>query len=78
LSWSAAFQTLVPLPEGGELRTLGDARRYVLALPNEVFAALAWQTVAEVLPIVVEMGGLPDFTRIGMMQALYPPRRAGL
>lgn len=78
MSWSAAFSPPIPLPDGRVLGTLDDARRYVLALPSEVSAAPAWQTVAEVLPIVVETGGPPNFARVAVMQALNPPGGAGL
>jgi hypothetical protein len=32
--WSRAFDEPIPLPDGGELRTLLDAGRYVDALPR--------------------------------------------
>jgi hypothetical protein len=34
MSWSRAFDDPIPLPGGGELRTLRDAGEYVTALPK--------------------------------------------
>ena len=34
--WSRAFDEPIPLPDGGELRTLLDAGRYVDALPRSM------------------------------------------
>lgn len=35
MAWSKRFLPAIPLPEGGELITLADARRYILDLPPE-------------------------------------------
>jgi hypothetical protein len=50
--WSARFHEPIPLPDGGELRTLIDAGRYVAALPLGTHQREEWQAVMEV-PILV-------------------------
>ncbi|HEY0331661.1 MAG TPA: hypothetical protein VGC77_21495 [Rhodopseudomonas sp.] len=72
MSWSAAFSPPIPLPDGGELRTLHNARAFLLALPPSEHQAPRWQTVIEVVLLVGGNGGPTDFARIGVMQALYP------
>jgi hypothetical protein len=44
----------IALPDGGELRTLIDAGRYVAALPSSMHEREEWQTVMEVLLSAVE------------------------
>jgi hypothetical protein len=45
--WSARFDEPIPLPEGGEFRTLLDAGRYVDALPRAMHEREEWKTVME-------------------------------
>jgi hypothetical protein len=71
MSWSASFHEPVPLPKGGTLRTLSDARAYILKLPKAEQAKVVWQTAAEALLLAAD-GGPIDFARIGLMQALHP------
>ena len=52
--WSRPFDEPIPLPDGGELRTLLDAGRYVDALPRSMHEREEWQTVMEVLLSAVE------------------------
>jgi hypothetical protein len=52
--WKRAFDEPIPLPDGGELRTLLDAGRYVDALPRSMHEREEWQTVMEVLLSAVE------------------------
>jgi hypothetical protein len=52
--WSTRFDEPIPLPDGGELRTLLDAGRYVDALPRSVHEREEWQMVMEVLLSAVE------------------------
>ena len=75
MAWSQRFVPPIPLPAGGELVTLSDARSYILALSESEQAATKWQTAAgEVLQAASPPGKGPwiDFARIAMMQALYP------
>jgi hypothetical protein len=62
----------VPLPDGGELRTLHDARAFLLRVPHPECNAEKWQTAIAAVLLVGDTGGPTDFARIGMMQALYP------
>jgi hypothetical protein len=54
--WSREFDEPIALPNGGELRTLLDAGRYVDALPRSMHEREEWQTVMEVLLSAVEAG----------------------
>jgi hypothetical protein len=47
--WRRRFDGPIPLPDGGELRTLLDAGRYVDALPRSMHEREEWKTVMEVL-----------------------------
>ena len=40
--WSRAFDEPIPLPDGGELRTLNDAGRHVDALPRSMHQREEW------------------------------------
>lgn len=71
MPWSAPFFIPIDLPDGKLLKTLSDARAYILKLPPKVAQTTRWQTATEVLLLVAE-GGPTDFARIGIMQALYP------
>lgn len=80
MSWSRRFLEPIPLPSGELLRTLADARAYIIALPKSVSALAPWQAAISALLVVAEHKGPTDFARIGMMRALYPdaplrPRR---
>lgn len=61
----------IPLPGGGALRTLAEARAYILALPKRVHRANYWQTAIGALLVTVEHKGPTDFARIGIMKALH-------
>ncbi len=74
VSWSAELIPPIPLPNGGALHTLHQARDYALKLPEMVAATAAWQTAIEALLLVGEGNGPVDFARIGLMQALYPKK----
>jgi hypothetical protein len=69
--WTVSFAPPVPLPDGGELRTLADARAFILKLPKPEQATPAWQNAAHAVLVAGEHGTI-DFARIGMMQALHP------
>ena len=43
--WSRPFDEPIPLPDGGELRTLLDAGRYVDALPCSAHEREEWKKV---------------------------------
>jgi hypothetical protein len=81
--WKRPFEDPIALPDGRTLLTLGDAGRYIAALPDKVQHRPEWQTAAEALLLVAERGGPVMFARIGVMQALnagepapeFTPRR---
>ena len=54
MNWSREFDEPIALPDGGELRTLLDAGRYVDALPRSMHEREEWQAVMEVLLSAVE------------------------
>jgi hypothetical protein len=47
--WKRAFDEPIQLPDGGELRTVLDAGRYVAAFPDGKNEREEWQAVREVL-----------------------------
>jgi hypothetical protein len=74
VSWSAELIPPIPLPDGGTLQTLDQARAYALELPETVASSAAWQYAIEALLLVGAGDGPVDFVRIGLMQALYPKK----
>jgi hypothetical protein len=73
--WSLPFDDPIPLPDGGELRTLRDAATYITKLPKREHDAPAWRAATEALLLVAEKGGPTMLPRIGIMRALYPGER---
>jgi hypothetical protein len=49
VSWDQCFDRPVVLPDGKTLRTLEDARLYILALPESEQEVIAWQVAIEAL-----------------------------
>jgi hypothetical protein len=41
--WSRTFDDPIPLPDGGELRTLRDAATYITKLPKRERDTFAWR-----------------------------------
>ena len=68
--WKRAFDEPIPLPDGGELRTLLDAGRYVDALPRSMHEREEWQAVMEVLLSAVEGREPVSLLRIALTLAL--------
>ena len=67
---SCRFDEPIPLPTGGELRTLLDAGRYVEALPKTKHDRPEWQTAIHFLLMAAE-GRLPVmFAHIALLKAL--------
>jgi len=68
--WLQRFDEPIPLPEGGELRTLLDASLYIEGLPKEKFQRPEWRTATEILWSAAE-GKLPvSFSSIALSKAL--------
>jgi hypothetical protein len=78
MPWSARFDEPIPLPDGGELRTLLDVGRYVDALPRSMHESEEWQMVMEVLLSAVEGREPVSLLRIALKLALQEsdPSRA--
>lgn len=70
--WQQKFEDPIPLPDGGELRTLLDAGNYIQSLSKAKQQEVAWQIATEALLVVVNQNGPTMFARIGIMLALYP------
>jgi hypothetical protein len=49
VSWDQRFDRPVVLPDGKTLRTLEDARQYILTLPQSEQDNTAWQVAIEAL-----------------------------
>lgn len=75
-AWARRFDEPVPLPDGGRLRTLHDARAYILGLPEAMQQEARWQAAVEALLVVVQHRGPTMFARIGMMRAIERGRPA--
>jgi hypothetical protein len=71
LFWSTKFNSPVPLPEGGHLLTLDDARVYLIRLPEQMSEGLAWLTAMELVLQSGTNGGPTDTARKALMEALY-------
>jgi hypothetical protein len=70
MAWSTKFN--YPIKWGAQtLRTLHDARDYILKLPSSKQMLPAWQAATEALLEAAKHGGVwLELARIGMMQAL--------
>jgi hypothetical protein len=73
--WSRKFDEPIPLPDGGELRTLLDAGRYVDKLPRSMHEREEWQTVMEVLLSAVEGREPVRLVHIALTLALQESKR---
>ena len=73
--WKRPFDDPIPLPDGGELRTLLDAARYVDALPRSMHESEEWQTVMEVLLSAVEGREPVRLVRVALTLALLESKR---
>jgi hypothetical protein len=82
MPWSTAFDDPIPLPSGRTLKTIADARAYVLKLPKKDQEAPHWQTAADMLLKAAERGWPVMFARIAMLQAIHhgqpEPRQEGV
>ena len=74
--WQRWFQDPVPLPEGGELKTLRDAGEYIEKLPRKTHGKPEWQTAIRILLAAAEGKDSIIHARIAIMKALYPGERS--
>jgi hypothetical protein len=70
-AFEPVFDDEIALPDGRVLRTLGDAGRYVAALPEKVQHHPEWQTAAEMLMLAAEGKAPLMFAHIAMLKALH-------
>jgi hypothetical protein len=54
VSWDQRLDRPVVLPDGKTLRTLEDARRYIITLPKSEHETTAWQVAIKALLIAAE------------------------
>ena len=73
--WSRPFDEPIPLPDGGELRTLLDAGHYVDKLPRSMQEREEWQAVMEVLLSAVEGREPVRLVHIALTLALQESKR---
>ena len=73
--WTREFDEPIPLPDGGELRTLINAGRYVAALPHSMHEREEWQMVMEVLLSAVEGPEPVRLVHIALTLALQESKR---
>jgi hypothetical protein len=73
--WSRKFDDPIPRPDGGELRTLLDAGRYVDARPRSMHEREEWQAVMEVLLSAVEGREPVRLVRVALTLALLESKR---
>jgi hypothetical protein len=73
--WAREFDETIPLPDGGELRTLLDAGRYIEALPRAQHNRSEWRTATKMLLMTAE-GRLPVmFANVALLRALDIAKR---
>jgi hypothetical protein len=77
MAWSTKFNQ--PIKWGAStLRTLHDARDYILKLPSSKQMLPLWQAATEALLEAAEHGGVwLELARIGMLKALLGPKPIG-
>jgi hypothetical protein len=71
VTWSAAFEEPIELPNGLTFRTLRDAGTYILKLPKADQNAKEWQAAMEALILVAENNGPTILAWISVMRALH-------
>ena len=78
MSWDQRFDRPVVLPSGKTLRTLEDARQYILTLPKSEHETTAWQVAIEALLIAAEKHDPgAEFRNRGKPDPAPMPRRKG-
>lgn len=71
MTWQARFAAPIPVAGRKPLKTLSDARAYILALPSDEQELAHWQAAGETLLAAGEHGGAwINLARIAMLQAL--------
>jgi hypothetical protein len=75
MPWSRPFDVPISLSSGTQLRTLGEAALYIVALPKTEQRKEHWQVAAATLIMVAESDGILMTAEIAMRQALLQANR---
>ena len=75
MPWSCPFDVPITLSSGTQLTTLGEAARYIVALPKTEQRKEHWQAAAAALIVVAEGDGMLMTAEIAMRQALLQANR---
>lgn len=71
-NWSAEFDDVIPLPEGGQLVTLRDAGEYIAKLPKALHDSERWQlAIRDLMRAATVQIEWRFFARLAIMKALY-------
>jgi hypothetical protein len=71
MSWSDTFETPIPLPDGGEIRSIDDARAFLNRLSSHEANSLVWQVAISAVLLVGEAGCPADIARAALVEALH-------
>lgn len=71
MAWSKYFLESIPLPYGGQLRTIEDARNFLRQLPDPARSYPKWKEAITAVGMVGDEGPT-EFARRCLMTALYP------
>lgn len=72
MSWSVRFSEPIPLPGGGELSTLEDARALLNRLRGYESNSVEWQTAVTAVLMVADSKAPIEIARAALVHALYP------
>jgi hypothetical protein len=70
-SWLAKFDDPIPLPDGGSIRNLSEARRYMLTLPEREQLQAHWQDAAAYVLKAVQERAYIIFARMSLYKAIH-------
>ncbi len=71
MSWKARFDDPVPLPEGGAIKTLSEARAYMLSLSEREQMEQRWQDAAKFVLKAIEERPWIFFARLALYKAIH-------
>lgn len=71
MGWTARFDRPVRLPDGGELKTLAEARKYILDLPPAQHDTEPVKTAIQALLMAATKTGPILHAQIGMAQLIH-------
>ena len=70
MTWSAKFAEPIPLPGGGQLRNLNDARDFLNRLRGHETLSLEWQCAIAAVLLVGETDCRTDVARAALIEAI--------